>query len=78
MDSELQQMKTPQLSTGELDTSYDRGHTCQLLRIFRKLYGFFVPLRAYGRRGISLRIFLFTKSFIFLSLTCSFCSKLSN
>ena len=32
-------------------------HTCQLLRIFRKLYGFFVPLRAYGRRGISLRIF---------------------
>ena len=21
-------------------------HTCQLLRIFRKLYGFFVPLRA--------------------------------
>ena len=38
------------------------AHTCQLLRIFRKLYGFFVPLRAYGRRGISLRIFLFTKS----------------
>ena len=32
-------------------------HTCQLLQIFRKLYGIFVILRSYGRRGISLRIF---------------------
>ena len=32
-------------------------HTCQLLRIYRKLYGIFVNLRTYGRRGISLRIF---------------------
>ena len=48
-------------------------HTCQLLRIFRKLYGIFVILRAYGRRGISLRIFIFTKSLIFLRLICSFC-----
>ena len=38
-------------------------HTCQLLRIFRKLY---VILRAYGRRAISLGIFIFTKSLIFL------------
>ena len=46
-------------------------HTCQLLRISRKLYGFFVILRAYGRRGISLRIFLFTKSLFFLRLICT-------
>ena len=52
------------------------NHTCQLLRIFRKLYGFLVISQGYGRRGISLRIYLFTKSLIFLRLIniiCWFC-----
>ena len=52
---------------GNATPIYAGEQTCQLVRIFHKLYGFFVIPQAYGHlRGISLRIYLFTKSFIFL------------
>ena len=46
--------------------------TCQPLRISRTLYGFFIILRAYGRKSVSLQIFVFKKQIFFSILYAKF------